>query len=57
MSGYVAANDGLYAKCNKRILLRTSLTLPVTNSGTGGLGGYLAFSGQPYYYYYRIIEF
>ena len=51
MSSYVAANNGLYAKCNKRILPRTSLTQPIINSGTGGLGEYLAFSGQPYYYY------
>ena len=57
MSGYVAANNRLYAKYNKRILLRTSLTQPITNSGTKGLGGYLIFSKQPYYYYYRIIEF
>ena len=34
-----------------------SLIQPVTNGGTRGLGGYLAFSGQPYYYYYRTIEF
>ena len=44
MSGYVAANDGLYAEYNKRILLRMSLTQPVTNGDTRGLGGYLAFS-------------
>ena len=44
MSGYVAANDGLYAKCDKRILLRISLTQPVINGGTKGLGGYLTFS-------------
>ena len=57
MSGYVAANDGLYAECDKRILLRTSLIQPVINGDTEGLGGYLVFSGQPYYYYYRTIEF
>ena len=57
MSGYIAANDGLYAKCNKRILPRTSLIQPVINGDTRGLGGYLAFSRQPYYYYYRTIEF
>ena len=57
MSGYVAANDGLYAKYNKRILLRTSLIQPIINGGTRGLGGYLIFSKQPYYCYYRIIEF
>ena len=57
MSGYVAANDGLYAEYNKRILLRTSLTQPVITGNTRGLGGYLAFSRQPYYYYYRTIEF
>jgi len=45
MSGYVAANDGLYAKYDKRILLRTSLTLPIINGSTRGLGGYLTFSG------------
>jgi len=57
MSGYVAANDGLYAECDKRILLRTSLTQPITNGDTRGLGGYLAFGKQPYYCYYRTIEF
>ena len=57
MSGYVAANDRLYAECDKRILPRTSLIQPVTNGGTRGLGGYLAFGGQPYYRYYRTIEF
>ena len=57
MSGYVAANNGLYAKCDKRILLRTSLIQPIINGGTRGLGVYLTFSRQPYYYYYRIIEF
>ena len=57
MSGYIAANNGLYAKCNKRILLRTSLIQPIINSNTKGLGGYLTFGGQPYYYYYKMIEF
>ena len=44
MSGYVAANNGLYAEYNKRILPRISLIQPVINGGTKGLGGYLIFS-------------
>ena len=51
MGGYVAT-DGLYAKYNKRVLLRISLIQSITNSGTRGLRGYLTFSKQPYYHYY-----